>query len=246
MKRTTALGVVGMTLLLIYGCSQSTPKNSSSQAPQTPTAVSPPSEAIAASGGEGSKLQQAFDFPIGGYLPKFEQIAGLPDSAAGGSRTYTVSGCTVSVFAEGTTVRGIGLPDITKECAVLVDDKIDVRELTLGQFDELFGPGLYSATCLEMCGNAADPSVFSVAEGSHVDLFINHRAEVKLVADNAMVAAAHWSSLMKSKEGEDYVEEGKYNCDHKYDVEAAREFTGVKITGFYVGEFENFGDNCQE
>lgn len=111
--------------------------------------------------------------------------------------------------------------------------------MTFGQFETLTdgsGSGQFMASCLSLCGNAADPDVFEHWEGIRAVANLNVILEVSLGADGASEAAETWQSAMEAGEGTDWVMERQFNCPRsKYDALAHKAFKNVKITAITVG-----------
>ncbi|WP_259744567.1 hypothetical protein [Pseudomonas protegens] len=110
------------------------------------------------------------------------------------------------------------------------------KPLIAGAFTASSGGGLsYSASCLSMCGNAADPSVYAHREGLSAIGFREVLLEVVLASDAAPNAACQWEAQMRKVEGDDYVMETRFNCDQKYDAIAQKAFEKVHVSAVTIG-----------
>jgi hypothetical protein len=107
--------------------------------------------------------------------------------------------------------------------------------MTFGEFEQPCVSRQFQASCLYLCGNAADPRVRDFYEGPHAESFVQIIPEVVLLSDAAITASMAWSDAMKKAMGEDYVVNTKFNCDRRFDSLAYRLYAKVPITGIIVG-----------
>jgi hypothetical protein len=214
----------------------STQSDTAASAPIPPPLAQPPAEPRPSGAATQSKIDSLFNVDrLGGYLPKFEAVAGLPDEVSGETRDYKVDGCEISVEAADKTIKSITL-QVSENCQpnrVLVGG----GDWTFDKVAEKVGGGPFSADCLRLCGNAYDPSVYMTIEGGHADNWLDIQIEAKLVGDPAVDAANKWETAMVAAEGEDYVIDLKFVCDQKYDDLASSLFTNVRITAVTIGKF---------
>lgn len=171
----------------------------------------------------------------------FESIAGIPRESFGDEHKFKVQGCDITATVEGGKVSKLRM-ELTPKCQADLTQFVGTyapapgKPLTVGAFIESSGGGLsYSASCLSMCGNAADPSVYAHWEGPHAVDFKEVLLEVVLVSDAALNAADQWESQMRKAEGEDYVMETRFNCDQKYDAAAQKAFEKVQVNAVTIG-----------
>lgn len=171
----------------------------------------------------------------------FESVAGIPRESFGDEHKFKVQGCNITATIEGGTVSKLRM-ELTPKCQANLTQFVDTfapapgKPLTVGAFTESSGGGLsYSASCLSMCGNAADPSVYAHWEGPRAIGFREVLLEVVLVSDAALSAADQWESQMRKAEGEDYVMETRFNCDQKYDAAAQKAFEKVQVSAVTIG-----------
>lgn len=228
-----------LAILLVAALAVSACSKASEEKP-VDTTIGPPVSAAAEVEPKApkSKVQAAFDLGVGSYLPKLEQLIGLPDTVIANTRYYNVDGCNVVVQTAGNNVEAIGLRNISERCQFELRPGLSVANLTFRAFEQAVGGLTYKASCLTMCGNAVDPSVYGLYEGSHAEGFVRYTAEAQVVSDSALEAAARWSTAMQEAEGEDYVFERKFNCDTKYEQVARDGLATVKIEAIYVGSLD--------
>lgn len=143
---------------------------------------------------------------------------------------FKVQGCQITATVEGGKVSALRM-ELGPKCQADLTQFVGTyapapgQPLTLGAFEASSGGGLsYSADCLSMCGNAADPSVYAHWEGPHAVDFKEVLLEVTLVSDAAINAADQWATQMQKAEGDDYVMETRFNCDQKYTAAAQKAF----------------------
>jgi hypothetical protein len=119
-------------------------------------------------------------------------------------RTYEVDRCTFFVDAAKGEIAGFGV-ETAALCPVAIDAFLPDREfpalkaLTFGAFDAGAGsPGTFTADCLELCPNLADPVVTEAWDGPHADDFIHVELSAPLVDDAAIAAAQTWAAALKA------------------------------------------------
>lgn len=95
----------------------------------------------------------------------FESVAGIPRESFGDEHKFKVQGCDITATIEGGTVSKLRM-ELTPKCQADLTQFVGSfaptpgKPLTVGAFNASSGGGLsYSASCLSMCGNAADPSL---------------------------------------------------------------------------------------
>ncbi|MEW7857409.1 hypothetical protein AB2M95_15985 [Pseudomonas chlororaphis] len=171
----------------------------------------------------------------------FESVAGIPRESNGDEHIFKVQGCDITATVEGGKVGKLRI-ELTPKCQADLTQFVGTyaptpgNPLTIGAFIASSGGGLsYSASCLSMCGNAADPSVYAHWKGPHAVDFREVLLEVVLVSDAALNAANQWESQMRKAESEDYVMETRFNCDQKYDAIAQKAFEKVQVSAVTIG-----------
>lgn len=171
----------------------------------------------------------------------FESVAGIPRESNGNDHHFKVQGCDITATIEGGKVSKLRL-ELTPKCQADLTQFVGTyapapgKPLTVGAFTASSGGGLsFSADCLSMCGNAADPSVYAHWEGPHAVGFREVLLEVVLVSDAALDASGQWESHMRKAEGDDYVMETRFNCDQKYASIAQKAFENVPVTAVTIG-----------
>ncbi|MGC5700732.1 hypothetical protein J4P02_11100 [Pseudomonas sp. NFXW11] len=179
----------------------------------------------------------------------FESVAGIPRESNGDVHSFKVQGCDISATVQGGKVSTLRM-ELTPKCQADLTQFVGTfapapgKPLTVGAFAAASGGDLsFSADCLSMCGNAADPSVYAHWEGPHAVGFREVQLEVMLVSDAAINAASQWESQMSKAEGEDYVIETRFNCDTKHSAVAQKAFANVPVTAVTIGT-ELKGPGC--
>lgn len=153
-------------------------------------------------------------------------------------RTYALAGCEVTAYAHKGSIYGYGM-DVSRACNVNLSELANAplpptRNATFGQFEKVM-PGTFRATCLQGCGNAADPTIIWSSEGSHAQDFVHVELHVILANKPVLDAADKWEAAMKASGGDDYIESGSGACDGKHDDAAQAAFSDVGFTHLYVG-----------
>jgi len=171
-------------------------------------------------------------------------------------RQYVVEGCEVTAYADKGAVQGYSLR-LTPKCSFNLGDFLGNRypttkDLTIGKFGNgAFGSDMrVQAECAYLCGNVADPQIDFTWQGPHAANFLTVVLTVVLVDDAAIDAAQRWTTLMRQKEGDDYVLNTKFNCEDKYDAAAVKDFAKVKVTditiGFHAPRAAAYKEGCQK
>jgi hypothetical protein len=176
-------------------------------------------------------------------LPYFERVTGPARNTYGNINTYLVDGCEVTATIANGSVRALSV-GLSPKCTFDLNQFVHASSgkfppphtMTFGQFDALIGGGQFMASCLTLCGNAADPSVYEHWRGSHADGYLEVMPEIVLATDIALDASKIWEDAMIKGEGENWVIETKFNCGFtKYDEIAHNAFKNVRITAITVG-----------
>ena len=176
----------------------------------------------------------------GGQLSAFEQIAGLPLTVTGNYRSYQVDGCDISAMVDNqNNVTWLRL-EVSDYCTfnantLLGNYKLPpLGSMTFGEFYDALGGASFEASCLDSCGNAADPEVYFHWEGPHSENFLELSVVAVDAGDNTG-AIAGLRNAIETAEGQDYVIGTKFNCDHKYDTLARQLLGGLRIKAFILG-----------
>jgi hypothetical protein len=172
-------------------------------------------------------------------------------------RTYTVDGCEVTAYVRKNAVAGYGLIlgrdqhfDKDDNCNITIPgpDHLSTKGMTIGTFISTNGIGiaepqsLFTAPCISMCGNAADPTVVFHYEGPHASNFMKIDLMSTTGDQAAFNAAEQWAKLMTNAEGKNYVTEARFNCDGKYQKLGLQLFQNVEPYRIVIG----FGDFTEE
>jgi hypothetical protein len=197
---------------------------------------------------EGTSPLQAIITPdmIGATVQFFEKTAGpawKKHRYSREMRTYKIKGCVVTASIEQGDIRALKA-ELTDNCSVDLKSFVNRTEApprvssksTQGAISQWLGNGgKFMASCLAMCGNAADPSVYWHYEGPRADQNLEVLTEIRLVGDRAVDASFKWRDIMESARGDDYVMDTKFNCDAAYDEVAEKVFRGVSISSIAIG-----------
>ena len=204
-----------------------------------PTAASEPED--------NNTLGQLFTAKIIGSSKKMvEDITGKAISNEYGFSEYEVNGCRVHAMydADG-KLRNIGL-DLSDSCKVnLSTFNVPNTEagpnLTFGQISEALGSSnirQFQSDCLMNCGNAQDPTVSAIYA---IDSNPNEPEPMEIllktaqVGDAALTASDKWRGAMLKQEDEDWVLNGEFNCDARYNSVAQELFNNVSVNSITIG-----------
>ena len=161
------------------------------------------------------------------------------------TNTYKIDGCNVIVGIKDAAVENIGIDNYSTLCQFdigqyfgqdMVGEKAVERVVpfpTFGQLDQGLG-GDYTADCLSICGNAADPTVSLEYEGSHADNWNQMIATVALVNGDSLTASEEWAAKLDQRYGKGYSDSLDPKKDNLNDVAAAA-FRAVRPTSIRVG-----------
>jgi hypothetical protein len=198
-------------------------------APAAPSSPSPPQKTSPAPTPRapilpaGASLQDLF---TGGMMnvqvPFLESRVGvarrvLVDSGGEQVRTYTVEGCDVTAYIQHNEVVAYGLTlggdepwrRYKRKCNIELPASQALRtdNLTFGKFLKAMGVGiadqedLFRASCLTLCGNAADPTVRFHWDGPHAVGFLKIELTGIIAYGRSIDAAKQWQNLMTKAEG---------------------------------------------
>lgn len=178
---------------------------------------------------------------LGSNLRYFESVAGVARTSAGDSHTYRVQGCEITATAGGGTVNTLRM-ELSPTCQADLNSFIGDfappagNDLTFGAMAESTGGYLeFYASCLSMCGNAADPSAYALWQGPRAIGFTEVLLEVVLAGDDSLAAANQWEAAMHKAKGEDFVMETRFNCERSFDEVAQHSFKNVKVNAVTIG-----------
>jgi hypothetical protein len=238
-----ALGA-GSAWFYLTAWPQLTSKPSVTSALHTPVAKQSASpQASEASGSNQGILEQIFQREmLDAQVPYLERITGPARNIDGDVRTYIVNGCEVRVTAKKGAISALALPQLSKSCTVSLKpfglDGPSADQLTFAAFDQISIGTTFTADCISSCGNAFDPSVYELVETPHSNDFLDLRPGVVLDDNRAIDASENWADGMKKLEGEDFVTQARFNCDHRYSAMANNLFKTVRITSIEVGHLK--------
>lgn len=191
-----------------------------------------------------SKLSRVFNPEmISADLAYLEQVTGPARNSYGKTKIYKVDGCEITTTVADGSVRSLRI-ELSHSCTFNLNNYIPnfhgrlpaPHVMTFGQFNSISGgKGQFTADCLSMCGNAADPVIYEHWQGSRADSGIEILLEVAQVGA-ALIAAEKWQEAMEKVEGYEWVIDTKFNCNPtKYNQVAQRAFRDVTISAITIG-----------
>jgi hypothetical protein len=176
-----------------------------------------------------------------------------PGTHGGQIRDYRVDGCEVQAIVNGNAQ---GTPSIqaysltlTRKCnfnlAAFQLRPLSTRDLTIAKTPEANFLG-FESDCIDLCGNAVDPTVDFLQYSSHATNWVGVVYTIVLADDPALNAIGKLRDVMQAREGHDYTENTKFNCDQKYGDTAVKLFAAVPVNKITVGIFPGDpGGRCQ-
>ncbi len=181
---------------------------------------------------------------IGANLAYFEQVAGPARNSYSDTNIYKVDGCEITARVSKGTIAWLRM-DVSPSCSFNLTPFVPsldaelppVHQLTFGGFDEATrNSGRYMADCLTQCGNAADPVVQELWQGSRAEMGLEIMLEAAQVEGPALAAADTWQQAMEKAEGTEWVSQARFNCGpNKYDAIAREAFRNVTISSISIG-----------
>lgn len=169
-----------------------------------------------------------------------ETLTGPAWRVEGDRRLYKLGACVLEVTAPGHVVQSLGV-ELSPQCApdlspfTASPNRLPAFPMTVHQAETALGQPVYRADCLEMCGNAYDPSLYAYISGYHANNFIDVLLGIPQVTKPAEDAAAAWAAKMEQAKGADYVTDGTYNCSQDFQGEAAALFRNLRVAHVTVG-----------
>lgn len=239
-----------LALIALAACSKGGGQNAANSAAAVPTNA-PPVNAIAVADDAATSRTLARIFTpdiLGANVAYLETITGPAFRTEGSDRIYKVGDCEVVVGAAKGKIANVGIDDVGPRCAFPIaqyfaggyDHPVPALP-TFGDIQQGLG-GHYSADCLSLCGNAADPVVSLSYEGSHADNFNGLYAAIPITGGPALDAYLDWGAKLTAKYGQDYVVNGKYKTGDALDDVAAKDFAPIRPTVIRVGQDLPGGD----
>lgn len=184
-----------------------------------------------------SKIEQIFSYDtIGVDVAYIESIIGIARKTDTHYKTknYVIDGCDLVVGYNEQSVETMTV-NLTDHCRFNLKDIISYNE-TIPSDQVVFGltgPVTYYADCLMMCGNAYDPSVYELHQGSRAE---NFRELLLGSANSDYEATSKWRDTMIAQQGEDWVLDNRYNCEpQKYSDIAAGALKGQPVDQITIG-----------
>ncbi|MGS0648061.1 peptidoglycan-binding domain-containing protein [Komagataeibacter melomenusus] len=208
--------------------------------------ASQPPEPSLSSDPDAPPLQRIFQLDmLGIQRPFLEQLTGpakyintYADKTT--AYTYMIKNCELTAYEQGGQIQGYGLK-VTPSCSVPLTPFIQnstptIAELTMGDVSAaLDGTARPVADCLESCGNAADPNIGLMVQGSHAEDYVNIEVYAPVVDEPALTAYSDWRDALKKHETDDDILSGKFNCDGKYAAAGLHAMRDVPVKQLFVG-----------
>lgn len=250
MRRTVLLPWLAAAAVGLSACSDPV-------APPPPASPSEAAEGAADSAaGAARKVLKALLSPsgIGMNLPYVEQQAGPAMRTDGHTHTFQIEQCTLELTTdeENRSVKHIRLA-LTPQCQATsegllgAEKPVLLNSLTFQGLSDAYAPGVVMADCLHLCGNADDPSVYFMAEGSRAQGFLTLVLEQPLVSDAVIEAANRWEAAMVKREGKDWVIDTGFNCEpNKYRDVAMQAMGHLKVAYLSFGDSLITYPSCQK
>jgi uncharacterized protein YecT (DUF1311 family) len=189
-----------------------------------------------------SKLAEVFDPEmVGANIAYLEQIVGVARNIYGDVRVYKVDGCEVIAQISRGTVDSLKLYPSAACTFDLNAFQVggnrlpSLESLTFGAFTKLVGSGQMYASCLSMCGNAAEPTVSMHWQGSRAEGLLEVLIETQLVTDETIDASKQWQAAMERKKGTQWVDDRKFNCEAIENDLAVKAFAHAPVWSITVG-----------
>lgn len=156
---------------------------------------------------------------IGLNMAHVEKIAGPPIRSEDHSHQFNIGGCHLRLKSDESdkAVRSVQVA-VTPACDVDVggilglEERLPLKSLTFGKFNDATTSGSYLADCLGDCGNAYVPNVYLLTSGSRAMQFKDVMIYIPLADAAALEARDHWLQAMAAKEPEKWIEEMEFNC----------------------------------
>ena len=163
-------------------------------------AVGLASTLVASSVNAQTKLQAVFDRDmLDAQVAYLEGIVGPAWRVYPGTRAYKVDGCVVTIGVSGSKIRNLHM-DISPKCTFDLNAFVGnyhfprLDRMTFGQFEQPYLEPQFQASCIYLCGNAADPVVRDYWAAPHSENFIEIAPEVALVGEEAINASMAWQA----------------------------------------------------
>lgn len=205
--------------------------------------------------GNSSKISQLFQRDmLGSSQQSIEAITGPATNVAFGSHEYLIDGCAVSVVYDANKAQQLGMvlvPNCQFSLASFGSNTNASDTLTYGQLRDSLPRGAlqnFQAGCLSHCGNAEDPTVSAIYQLDEGDSSMEIaplliQLETVQVDGPALTAAAKWAETMQAQEGAEWVDNGEFNCDGRYNELAQGLFDSVPVHSITIGR-DIIGESC--
>jgi hypothetical protein len=167
-------------------------------------------------------------------------------------RDYQADGCHFQARVSSTTgspaVQALSL-ELSSRCnfdfSAFHLTPLSTRGLTISKVPFYTSLG-FESDCIYLCGNAADPTVEFIEQSSHATNWVGVVYSITIVSDPTIDAVETIRQPMQKREGEDYILQTRFNCDHKFTQLAIQAFANLPINRVTVGIFpDDAGGRCQ-
>lgn len=163
--------------------------------------------------GSNAILERLIDLElVGGNLAYFEAISGPPKTIEDIYRTYRPGDCYVTVEADGQTITSIGYA-VSAECNP-AGFGMRFYGHTLEDARVELGGGQYGTSCLDMCGNALDPTYGVFVPGYRTNGYRNFNIDGQPTEPEQYERIYVWRSGLIAKYGDGGTAEARgYRCN---------------------------------
>lgn len=141
--------------------------------------------------------QWAVSAAVIGLNPAFvEKRLGVAKEKMGPYWTFELSGCDISYHVEANAIQSLRA-EVSTNCHPIVDG-VKITDKT--RFAALLDKGYFFADCLQMCGNAADPTIDLISYGArangNIDVIYGGQ-----YSDTTSTAMEQWVSSLQAAHG---------------------------------------------
>lgn len=222
-----------------------TPAAPVNPSPEPIPAVPRPTQSATAIALSGEDLLRfATSNEVIGLNPAYlDRRLGVPRESGNGHRVFDVGGCRITYSARSNSVDGFFL-DVSPSCQPTIDGRKIGARTTFDSILRSKPGGEYFASCLYMCGNAADPTIDLVYGASRATGFISvsYLAEYGQVAD----AMTLWEQAIRRQRGlgqHDWPEDSSvFNCVRRPPDNVSRALGRARVTMVFVNFAPDGGD----
>lgn len=175
------------------------------------------------------------DAVIGTNPAYLEQRLGVPREKGTGYLVFELGGCTISYSASGSRITGFTVA-VGPSCSPTIRGKRISPRTTFGEILSRDNWGRFTADCIYMCGNAADPVIDLSYRGSRATNFISIRYSTSY--DQASDALDLWEQGVRRELGlseyESPPDYEPFNCVSNPPADARRLMPRMRVRSISV------------